>query len=317
MEKKKAGMAFAVVSATTWGTYGTFYSLLLKDGFTDLTMVALAPLALVIYFGIRIAFKPRVLKAIPLKYYIGMILQGFFLVNAMNYCYAQAYAHGMAVGVVSVIAFTNVLVVMAESYFLFRYRFTVTKIVSMLIAMTGISLVLEIFSGGNGAFTATGLVWTLLIPLFFGTNVSLNTYFIVKDCDSDAILFITQLGALVFMLLFQVHPTALIDNIATSVASYPQALWALLGFCTLPMIACYATMQETLKRIEPSIMSIIYALDPVTSFLLGLIVFAQTIHPLQLLGAGLILTAVTYISFREGREAKTDSDNENESVQPC
>ena len=313
MEKKKAGMTFAIVSATTWGTYGTFYSLLLKGGFTDLAMVALAPLALVVFFGIRILFKPKVLKAIPPKYYIGMILQGFFLVNAMNYCYAQAYAHNMAVGVVSVVAFTNVLVVMAESYFLFHYRFTVPKIASMLIAMTGISLVLEVFSGGNGAFTATGLVWTLLIPLFFGTNVSLNTYFIVKDCDSDAILFITQLGALVFMLLFQVHPSGLIHNIAASVAARPQVLWAFLGFCTIPMIACYATMQESLKRIEPSIMSILYALDPATSFLLGLIVFAQTIHALQLIGAGLILAAVIYISISEGREAKTDSD----SVQPC
>ncbi|HMM05143.1 MAG TPA: DMT family transporter [Clostridiales bacterium] len=304
MDKRKTGMTFAILSAIAWGTYGTFYSILLEKGITDLTLVALAPFALVVYFGLRVLFKPHVLKAIPLKYYIGMALQGFLIVNAFNYCYSQAYANGMAVGIVSVVAFTNVLVIMVESYFILKYKFTMAKVVSMVLALAGLSLVLEIYSGGSGVFTVTGLLWTLLIPLFYGTNVTLNSFFIVKGCDTDAILFITQLAAMVFMVLFQIHPPAIAANLTAVVRETPSVIWPLLGFCTLPMIFCYAMMQECLKRLEPSIMGIIYSLDPVTSFTLGLIVFGQPIRGLQIVGIVMIIAAVVYINFAEGREAK-------------
>lgn len=307
MKAKRLGMIFAIISAVSWGTYGTFYSLLLDKGITDLTLVALAPLALVFYFGIRVLFKPRVLKEIPLKYYIGMILQGIVIVNGMNFCYSQAYANGMAVGIVSVVAYLNILVIMIESYFLMKYRFTIAKVLSMVLAIIGVAFVLDVFSGGGGLFTASGLIWTALIPIFYGTNVTMNSYFIVKECDSDAILFVTQLAAFLFMVIFQVHPGEMIANIGSVVSLEPMSILTLLGFCGIPMIFCYIFMQECLKRIEPSIFGICYSLDPVTSTILGVLVFSQAVGGLQLLGIALILVAVAYINFAEGKEAKAEA----------
>lgn len=307
MRSKQLGMFFAIVSAVSWGSYGTFYSLLLEDGVSDLALVALAPLALVVYFGIRVLFKPHVLKEIPLKYYIGMILQGIIIVNGMNFCYSQAYANGMAVGIVSVVAYLNILVIMIESYFLMKYKFTVAKVFSMILAILGVAFVLDVFSGGGGMFTASGLIWTALIPIFYGTNVTMNSYFIVKECDSDAILFVTQLAAFLFMIVFQVHPGELIANISSVVSVNPMSILTLLGFCCIPMILCYIFMQECLKRIEPSIFGISYSLDPVTSTILGVVIFSQSVGVMQLLGIALILVAVAYINFAEGREAKAEA----------
>ena len=296
------GMVFGIASAITWGSYGTFYSLLLGKGVHDLTLVALAPLAMVLYFGIRVLMKSHVLKAIPWKYYLGMILQGIVIANGMNYCYSQAYAHGMAVGIVSVIAFTNILVIMVETYFLMKYKFTLSKVISMVMAMVGVSLVLEIFTGGNGVFTAMGLMWTILIPIFYGTNVTLNSFFIVKGCDSDAILFITQGAALLFMLIFQVHPTALIRDLSLAVSIDIHSIWLILGFCAIPQVICFMLMQECLKRTEPSIFGICYSLDPVTSSILGVLIFAQPLHLIQIIGIAMILAAVAYINYAEGKE---------------
>lgn len=304
---KRLGMLFAIISAVTWGTYGTFYSILLEYGVTDLTLVALAPFALVVYFGIRVLFKPRVLKEIPLKYYIGMIFQGFVIVNGMNYCYSQAYANGMAVGIVSVVAFLNVLVIMIESYFLMGYKFTKAKVLSMVLSLVGVALVLDVFAGGGGVFTVSGLIWTALIPVFYGTNVTMNSFFIVKECDSDAILFITQLAAFLFMIVFQVHPGEMFANIGSVVSENSGVIPSLIGFCAVPMAICYAFMQECLKRIEPSVMGITYALDPVTSLILGLIIFSQSVLLIQIVGIILILAAVSYINYAEGKEAKAES----------
>lgn len=307
MTTKKKGMTFGLLSAIVWGTYGTFYSLCLAKGISDLSLVAIVPFCMALYFGIRVAFKRHVLKEIAPKYIIGMVLQGFFITNGMNYCYSQAYANGMAVGIVSAVAFANILVIMIESYFLMKYKFTWAKIVSMVIAILGIALVLDIFSGGQGVFTAMGLLWTILIPVFYGTNITLNSYFIFKECDSDAILFITQGAAFLFMLLFEIHPTEIIANIGTAISFDVSALWCLVGFCAVPSVLCYALMQECLKRIEPSIFGICYSMDPVTSTILGVLVFSQAVGGLQLLGIALILVAVAYINFAEGREAKAEA----------
>lgn len=302
-------MIFAIISAVTWGTYGTFYTFLLEGGVSDLTLVALAPLALVLYFGARVLItKPGVLKKIPWKYYLGMALQGFILVNAMNYCYAQAYTHEMPVGIVSTVAFCNVLIIMIESYFLFKYKFTVAKVVSMVIALVGVSLVLNVFGESSNSLSSTGIMWTLLIPVFFGTNVTLNTFFIVKKVDTDAILFITQGFALVFMLIFQIHPVALVQDVGAAISNNMLIIFALLGFCAIPQALCYATMQETLKRIEPAIMGIVYSLDPVVALVLGLIIFTQAIGIVQILGVLCVLAAVAFINYKEGREAAKAAD---------
>lgn len=304
---KKIGMLFAVISAICWGTYGTFYSLLLKGGLTDFSLVALAPLALFFYFGIRVfTTKAKVLKEIPWRYYLFMAIQGFIIVNAMNYSYFRAYSYGMPVGIVSTVAFANVFIIMIESYFIFKYRFTTEKIISMIGALVGISFILNIFSGFCESFSLIGILWTLLIPLFFGTNVTLNSYFIVKRVDSDAILFITQGFALLFILLFQVSPIDLMENITAAVRHDTSILFEILGFCAIPQIISYAAMQECLKRIEPAVMGIVYSLDPVTALILGITVFSQSIGLLQLIGIILVLSAVIYINYAEGKGAAID-----------
>lgn len=307
---KRAGILFGIISGISYGTYGIFSSMLLAAGVTELSVVVLPALALTVFFGIKVLFKPRVLRAIPWKYVVVMILQGFVIVNAMNYCYTQAYASGMPVGVVSIVAFCNVIVVMILSYFVFKYNFTVSKILAIVMALVGVSLVIGLFGDSAGVFTTMGLVWTALIPIFYGINVVMNTYFIVKECDTDAILFVTQGGALIFMLVFMINPVAFCQNVFSSIGGSPIYWLAFLGFCLIPHALCYATMQESLKRVEPTIYQILMALDPVVALLLGIIIFAQAVTVLQIVGIVIVLAAVLYINFVEGKEAAAEAKKE-------
>lgn len=308
---KRAGILFGIVSGISYGFYGIFSSMLLEAGVTDLSVVVLPALALTVFFGIKVLFKPRVLKEIPWKYVVVMLLQGFFISNGMNYCYASAYGAGMPVGVVSIVAFCNVIVVMILSYFVFKYKFTLSKVIAIIMALGGVSLVIGIFNGGVGVFTASGLMWTALIPIFYGVNVVMNTYFIVKECDTDAILLITQGGALVFMLIFMVHPVALVENIFGSIGGNPLYWAAFLGFCLIPHALTYGTMQEALKRIEPTIYQILMALDPVTALILGIIAFGQSVSILQIVGVAIVLASVLYINIVEGKEAAAENAGDN------
>ena len=138
--QKIIGSASGMISGISYGFFGIFSTLLLAAGISDLSLVAIPPLSLVLYFGIRVLFKPHVMKAIPVKIYILMILQGAIGTTILNYCYAQAYNSGMPVGVVAVVAFCNVIVVMILSKFVLKYNFTVPKLVAVIAAIFGVAL---------------------------------------------------------------------------------------------------------------------------------------------------------------------------------
>lgn len=300
---KKLGMIFAIISGITYGFYGIFSSLLVDSGLAEVTIATLPALALAVVFGIKTLFKPKVLKDIPFKFYLGMIAQGFFLCNAMQYSYTQAYSLGMPVGVVSIVAFSNVLVIMVESYFIFKYKFTLRKIIAVTVVLVGVAFVIGLFNESMAGFTKAGLMWTLLIPLFAGTNTTVNSYFLSKGFDSDAILFIVQTSALIFMMIFIVHPSAFFTDLAICLSGKPVYLAAFLGFCLVPHAICYDTMQRALQRIEPTIYQILMAMDPFTAMILGAIIFRQAIGSMQIIGGILVIGAVAYISIMEGKES--------------
>ena len=303
---RKVGSACGIVSGVAYGFYGIFSSLLLAAGISQNAVVALPALALAIFFGIKVLFKPRVMKEIPWKIYLLLILQGGIVATAMNLSYTHAYASGMPVGVVSIVAFCNVIVVMILSYFVLSYKFTLPKIIAIVLAVFGVSLVIGVVGGGGnaGTYTAIGLMWTLLIPIFYGINVVINTYALVKGADSDAVLLIAQGSSLIVVLIFMIHPIALFQDIFGHLGGDLITWIAFLGFCLIPHALCYAMMQESLKRIDPTIYQILMSLDPVTALTLGIIIMSQAVSGLQIIGIAIVLAAVIFITMMDGREAK-------------
>ncbi|HMM06501.1 MAG TPA: DMT family transporter [Clostridiales bacterium] len=309
-KKKTIGFSCGIISGMSYGFYGIFSSLLLAAGITDLAIIALPPLALTVFFGIKVLFKPRVMKEIPWKIYLLLILQGGIVSTAMNYSYINAYASGMPVGVVSIVAFCNVIVVMILSYFVLSYKFTLPKIIAIVLAVFGVSLVIGVIGGGGnvGTYTALGLMWTLLIPVFYGINVVITAYALTKGTDSDAVLLLAQGSSLIVVLVFLIHPLALFQDLFGHMGGDVLLWLAFLGFCLIPHALSYATMQEALKRIDPTIYQILMSFDPVTSLTLGIIIMSQVVSGLQLLGVALVLAAVIFITVMDGREASREND---------
>lgn len=312
-KKKTIGFSCGIISGMSYGFYGIFSSILLVAGVTQNAVVALPALALTVYFGLRVLFKPGVMKKIPWQIYLLLILQGGIVSTAMNFSYTHAYASGMPVGVVSIVAFCNVIVVMILSYFVLSYKFTLPKIIAIVLAVFGVSLVIGVIGGGGnvGTYTAIGLMWTLLIPIFYGINVVITAYSLAKGTDSDAVLLIAQGSSLIVVLVFMIHPLALFQAIFGHLGVDLLTWLAFFGFCLIPHVLSYATMQEALKRIDPTIYQILMSFDPVTALTLGIIIMSQAVSGLQLLGVALVLAAVIFITIMDGREAKQEIEAEN------
>ncbi len=302
LNQTRTGLLFSLLSGISWGTFGVFCTLCLSVGVSDYSLVALTPAALIIYFFARVMSKPHVLKGIPKILLIGIMVQGGFLNNFMNYCYTQAFNANMPVAVTSTVAFCNVYVIMVVSKFVFDYKITIPKLLSATLALIGVCLVLGLFTASDGQITLIGTVWTILIAITLGLNMVCDKYFLNNGVDPDAFMFILCVGSLAIMWGFLVNPVEMFTNISTAVAGNSTALVYVLGFCAVPGILCYALMLEGIKRIEPSLFGICYSMDPVTATVLGLVVFAQAIAFNQIIGIVIIVAAVSYLNWTEGKE---------------
>lgn len=298
------GLIFAILSAVFFGTFGTFFTIFHTMGFHQMSLMVLAPTASLIFALIQLKINHRKIVLANWKLIILMALHGLIILNGMNYCYAKAVID-VPVGIISVITFCNVIILMITSKIFFHYRITGHKIVAILGALLGISLVLKVFESGS-FLNYTGIGWTLLIPVFYGISVTLYKFYLNEGVSWEVIIFWVNISA--FLTIWVTNsPGNIISNFRDVMISTGSALpvtLALLGFFLFPMAGSYYTYFRAYQYIEPTYVGLCYALDPVTAAILGLVLFRQSFTTVQFSGVLLILMAILYIKIVEGKEEK-------------
>ena len=74
------------------------------------------------------------------------------------------------------------------------------------------------------------------------------------------------------------------------------------GICLIPLVGSYYTFFRAYQYVEPTYVSLCYALDPATAAILGFAVFGQKLSLSQLIGVGIVVAAILYIKIREEKE---------------
>ncbi len=301
--QKTIGIGMALASGISYGLYGIFESMMLEAGINEETIIALPAIILTLYFGIKVLLRASVLKTFTKRTLILCILQGSIFGTAMNFCYTKAYSAGMPVGVVSIVAFCNVIVVMILSKFILHYNFTIPKFIGVIAAIIGVALVMGIFGeNGSGSYTMLGLIFTILIPVCYGINVIINTYCLMQEVNADAVLLVGQGSSLIVALVFLTNPIAVCKDLAANLSG--STAWiGLIGFIIFPMIICYTTMQESLKRIDPTIYQIMMSMDPVVALISSIIIMHEIVTGIQIVGVAILLIAVIFITVMDGRDS--------------
>jgi len=303
LSRQGRGWTYAVVSASCWGTYGIFLALLTAAGVRQMTLVALVPLVMLVYAFLKAKTNSRDVLRIPLKYLFFMVLHGLLLIDFGNYCYVRAVA-AVPVGIVSVISFCNVIIVMFASRIFFHYRLSGTKIGAVLAALAGIAMILQV-SGGTGLALA-GIGWALALPLTAGISIVLYRYYLNRGLHEDGIVFWINFSAAAVLWL-RLPPWAIVADLSRVVLHAPAPLQVgllLLGFFLIPLAASNFAFFRAYLYIEPTYVSLCYALDPATAAVLGFFLFGQRLTLLQLMGICIVVAAIVTIRVREAREEK-------------
>jgi len=165
---------------------------------------------------------------------------------------------------------------------------TLSKMVSVVLAIVGIALVIGLFGGGNLQLDTLGVMAALAAAFSFAFyNVS--GYFVLTRYDRWTVLLYTTMAASLFWLIVN-PPTKIVA------AHYSPVAWLfLLTFAVLSVLVPFAFYFAGLEHLEPTKAIIVSCLEPVFSILIAAISLKEVVRPLQAVGILLVLGAILVV----------------------
>jgi drug/metabolite transporter (DMT)-like permease len=278
-------MAFALASALAFGGSGVFARPLLDAGMDSLhvTWLRLAGAALIL---LPVAVRHwRVAQRKPLL----VLAYGVFPMAGVQALYFAAIAR-IPVGIALLLEFLGPVLVLLWVRVVRRNRVSPAAVVGVVLAVAGLGLLLEVWAGMRLDVIGVGLA--------LGAAAAQAAFFLLGDAmgeDTDP-LAVIAFGALIATALLGVlaQPWTLPWGLLAaplplggfSLPGWTIALW--LGLvCTA---VAYFTGVSAIKRLSPQVAGGVAYLEVVTAIVLAWALLGEALTPVQILGAGVIVS---------------------------
>jgi len=300
------GLAFAVVSATTFGLSGPLARPLLDAGWTPgaIVLVRIAIAAIVVVpFGV-VALRGR---WDVLRRNAGLVgLYGVLAVAGAQFCYFSAVQH-MQVGPALLIEYTAPAAVVCWQWLRHGQRPGPLTLLGAGVAALGLVLVLDLVSGAD--LSPVGVAWAL------GAMVGVSAYFVISaDEDNGMPPMVLAAGGLVVgsLVLGLAGAVGVLPmEAATSAVAYAGVdvdWWVplvVLGIVTAAVP--YTTGIAASRRLGSRLASFVALLEVVVAVVFAWLLLDELPRAIQLFGGVLILAGVVAVKLGERTTAVNHS----------
>jgi len=281
--KQLTGILLIAISAASFGTLAIFGRFLYADGLDTFTMLFLrfgiaALLMTVILFMRKETFpRGKILLQLIGMGALGYVGQSFSYLTAIKYASA---------GLVALLLYLYPMFVFILSVIVLRERVTWVKVFALVLALTGTALTVDP-AGGQfwGILLAICAASIYSVYIIVGTNVMKH----VSPVQSSMVIFASA-GAVYGGLM------------AVNGVHLPASGSGWLGIIGIVLIATVipvATFLAGLERIGPTNAAMLSTLEPIVTVLLAAWIFDERLKPIVMLGGGLILVAVLWLTRAE------------------
>ena len=280
------GYIFIILAASLWGFIGIFSSLAFAEGLGPMEVAFWRALISWFFFGsLAIVRKEThlVRKDIPLLAVFGLLGISLFYIS-----YQYSVKTGGA-AFAAVLLYTAPAWVVICSFFIYKEKLTVNKIMAVLLVIAGVFLISK--TGGNSNSATAISVMTIFSGLMSGFCYSLyytiGKYFSSRYSSANLFLYILPIGALgIFPFVEFTHksPAAWASLIAISLVS------------TFIANHCYYI---GLKHLEAGKASIVATLEPVVAAVAAYIILGEYFTSLGYVGAAMIISAVILTIYKK------------------
>lgn len=287
MQKMIKGYIFAVLSAIIYGCMPLMAKYIYADGVTPATLVFLRNLLALPSLAILALAKNKTLK-VPVKSLFSISVISFFGCCVTPILLFSSYNY-IASGTATVFHFVYPAIVVLAGIFFLKKKAHIGTLVSVAVCFVGICL----FYDPNVTFNIKGSALSLLSGITFAVYVVLLSNF--KYGEVSGFLFSFYVAAVSSIMTF-------IICLATHSLSFPSSLsgW---GLCVLFAVAvttvAVVLFQQSTFLIGGEKTSILSVLEPITSIVVGIILFDEPIVLRILIGSALVIAAAVSIAVSD------------------
>ena len=283
------GYAFVLVAATLWATLGIIFKALIGDyGLSRITIAFFrASLSAVVLFAALALRRPSSLR-VKARDALFFAAFGLFGIAAFYIVYITAIdLAGMSVA--AVLLYTAPAWVALISAVFLGEKLTPVKLVAVTLAMAGCALVARVYDVRGLQLNWLGIVAGLGAGLTYALYSVFNKVGLRRH-DGWTVLAYGLLAGSVFLAPLQ-SPQWLVAALRQ-----PGAVIWLLVLALGPTLGAGLSFNAGLRYVPVSSASIVATLEPVIASLLAFTFLHERLDPAQLVGGGLILAAVIFLT---------------------
>lgn len=292
------GLAFAVVSALSFGMSGTIVKGLLAEGWSPAAAVTARILVA------AVVLLPPGLVALQGRWWLlrrnarVLVVYGVVAVAGCQFAYFSAVEY-LQVGVALLIEYTAPVAVVAWLWLRYGQRPGPVTRVGGLVALVGLALVLDVLAGAT--LHPVGVVWGLL------AMVGAATYFVLSAQEGNGLppMVLAAGGMIVGAVsLLLLGVVGLLDMTwTTGVATYGATTvpwWvAVLGLGVVSAAISYTTGIAASRRLGSRLASFVALLEVLFALLAAWLVLGEAPRALQVFGGALIVAGVVLVKLGE------------------
>lgn len=292
------GIFYAIISSASFGFSPLFSIALMVAGLSHFDILTyrwgIAALVLMIYAAIR--GKTLKLNSVDEVWKI-VLLSALRAVTSITLLIGYA---NIASGIASTINFMYPVVVALCMMLFYGEKKSAANIISIAMSIFGVYLLAHgdglIVEGGD---TTLGLVCSIISAFSFAAY-----YIVMKRTKADKIevvkftTWIMLLSAVYFLI------GGLVTEGGISLVTDSRSWLYILGLGLWSTMVSSFTGVKAIRRIGPTLTSILGALQPLTAVILGVIFLDEHLGAKTVLGIALILVAVTIVVIHQGKSVK-------------
>lgn len=284
------GYAFILGAATMWGTIGIFFTVLhFAFGMSAFAVGFLRAgiAALILLLGLAI-WKRDALR-IPNGLFVTYVLFGLFGV-AFFYVLNTEAVILTNIATASVLLYTAPAFVALFAWRLWQEPLTARKIFAIAAAFVGCALVAKAYDPDALQLNGIGVLVGVAAGFTYALFTIFSKYLSTRASPWTTVTYSLVFGAL-FLLPLQFFVLPGVGQPGYSALREPLAWLTLLGLCLGPTLGSYALFNVGLRTTQASVASVIATIEPIVAAIAGFVFFGQTLEPLQLVGAVIIIAA--------------------------
>ena len=284
-----------VLSGTViWALTGIVIKILLTSyGMETLTMAFWRVLIVTVFmFAALLLLDAKLLRVAPRD--LGLfVVYGLIGIGVHQIVWISSVQYNGA-AVATVIIYTAPALVAVVAARFMHEGMTRAKFLALVLTITGCALVARVYDARQIELNAVGLAVGIGSACTFATYSLLGRLATRRYSPWTALFYAFLFGTL-FLLPIDLALGKLMP------AQLAPDGWGWLVFLALvPTLGGFAAYTIGLSHLPASVASILAAFEPVTTAIIAFFVFGETLEPLQLIGAGLILASVILLRPRNG-----------------